>query len=99
MLDEQRSNELSASGSLGLADMIVQQLSAGQGMKEADNTASAQSLEKSGLVSPKMAATANAESPTAVTQESRIRESLLRHHFDIPNAPSSLQILSGLISR
>ncbi|MHA2937855.1 flagellar assembly peptidoglycan hydrolase FlgJ [Vibrio sp. RC27] len=30
MLDEQRSSEMSASGSLGLADMIVKQLSAGQ---------------------------------------------------------------------
>lgn len=31
MLDEQRASELSASGSLGLADMIVKQLSAGRG--------------------------------------------------------------------
>lgn len=36
MLDDQMSSELSASGSLGLADMIVAQLSAGQGTDETE---------------------------------------------------------------
>ncbi|PMH40989.1 flagellar rod assembly protein/muramidase FlgJ [Vibrio sp. 10N.286.49.B3] len=38
MLDEQMSSELSASGSLGLADMIVAQLTAGQGSDESEVT-------------------------------------------------------------
>lgn len=37
MLDDQMSSELSASGSLGLADMIVAQLSAGQGTDQQES--------------------------------------------------------------
>lgn len=46
MLDEQMASELSSSGSMGLADMIVKQLTAGQGndkketaMRDAANNA------------------------------------------------------------